>query len=155
MKNKFFTCLISASILILGSCAPKITNPKIENLEAREAVLALNTRLNQLDLALEKEKVKVVDLEQSVKKANDDASKSASKASDLSSKLSNNPGDSKLASRASKAARSSQRDAKKAKKQNSSLSESVKKIKQYQDDIEKTKQDLEKSKAKIEFVPNQ
>jgi predicted nucleic acid-binding Zn-ribbon protein len=155
IKNAFLTVLLAGFILILGSCAPKITNPQIEKLESKEAILALNTRLNQLNLALEKEKVSVVDLELKVKKANKESSKSASKSSDLSSKLSKNPGDAKLASRASKAAKIARRDAKRAEKANDRLSESRKNIEKYLKDIEKTKEKLTELEAKIEFVPNQ
>ncbi|TKC01043.1 hypothetical protein [Pedobacter cryophilus] len=154
MKKVLLLVLISGFTFILGACSPKITSPNLGKLEAREAVLVLNTQLNKLNLALEREKLSLGALENEVKKANDKASQSASDSKSLSNKLSDNPGDLGLSSRAEKAAKRASRDAQKAGKLNDSLGKSNKKIEQYQKDIESTKEKLKELEGKIEFVPN-
>lgn len=154
MKKVLFLILTLGFTFILGACSPKITSPNLDKLEAREAVLALNTHLNELNLALEREKLALGTLENQVKKANDKASQSASESKSLSDKLSANPGDLKLSSRAEKAAKKASRDAQKAGKLNDTLGKSNKKMEQFQKDIESTKEKLKELEGKIEFVPN-
>ena len=154
MKKVILLVLLSGFTFILGACSPKFTNPNIDKLEAREAVLVLNTQLNKLNLALEREKLTLGALENDVKKANDKASQSASESKSLSEKLSDKPGDLKLSSRAEKAAKRASRDAQRAGKLNDTLGKSNKKMEQYQKDIESTKEKLKELEAKIEFVPN-
>jgi chromosome segregation ATPase len=151
----FSVVLLLGYMIIFGACTPKITNPKIESLEAREALLALNTRLNDLNLALEREREKIIDLSQKVNKANQTASNSAAKSQVLSEDLSNHAGDAKLAIKALRASKKAKRDAKIAEKANVKLSDSNHRISLYQKDIEETKQKIADLDSKIQFTPNQ
>ncbi len=151
-RNLFF---ISFLVVVLSSCSKKITNPRIEKLETQEAVLALNTQLNSLNLKLERRLMDVNELVKKVKDANEDASKSATEAKKLSEKLSNDPGNSKTASRADRAARRAAKDAKKAAKLNAELGDMNDEVKNYQDDLRETEKKLEEMKSKIKFIPNQ
>ncbi|MDA9555011.1 hypothetical protein N9R54_02135 [Pelobium sp.] len=154
LKAGLVITALTLSISGLESCAPKLTSPNLTKLQGREAVLALNTELNNLKLALEKENLRLSSLQNDVNKANDDASKSAAEAKELSDKLSSNPGDLKLSSKANKAAKEAARDAKKAAKLNDALGKSNGKIKEYQKDIEEAESKIKDLESKIEFVPN-
>lgn len=141
-------------IVFFNACAPKISNPKIEGLELREAVLALNTKLNDLNLALEREKVKIIDFSQLADKANKTASNSATRSQALSEDLSKHAGDDKLAKKALRASKKAKRDARNAEKVNSRLSDSNNRIETYQKDIEETKRKIADLDPKIQFAPS-
>jgi len=157
MQNLKFYCAIIflGFIFIFGSCARKVSNPKIENLESRETILALNTELNKLNLALEREKVNVISIAQKVDNANKIANNSADKSQKLSSDLMDHPGDAKLANKALRASKRAKKDAKNAEKENSRLSDSNKRIEEYLKNIEQTKKEIADLDAKIQFVPIQ
>ena len=134
-------------ISVLGACAPKITNPKIENLERNEAGLILKTHLNQLYLAVEREKLSVIGLTKDANRANETANIAVEKSRSLSVDLINHAGDAKLAKKALRASKRAKKDSKKASKENSRLSDSNKKIEEYLKDIEKTKSQIEEFDA--------
>ena len=147
---KFYHILIFFGLIsVFGACAPKITNPKIENLERNEAGLLLKTHLNQLYLALEREKVNVINFTQSANRANEDANNAVERSRSLSIDLINRTGDAKLAKKALRASNKAKKESKKAAKENSRLSDSNKKIEEYLSDIEKTKLQIEEFDAKM------
>lgn len=153
-RGTVFLIILSLVCSIFNACSSKVTSPNLTKLEGREAVLALNTQLNNLKLGLEREKLSLSSLTVEVDKINQDASKSSTEAKNISEELSKNPGDLKLSSKANKAAKEAARDAKRATKLNDTLGKSNGKIKQYQKDIESTEAKLKDLESKIEFGPN-
>jgi uncharacterized coiled-coil protein SlyX len=151
---KIYLGIILMLPVLLAGCSKKIINERIDKLEGREAVLEKTTELNQLNLELEKNLVKMARLVDDVESINGEASASARETEDLSQRLSRNPGDAKLASRAEKASRRAARDAKKAYKQNSDLNEVNDEIRDLRRDIDKTEKELSDLQSRIEFVPN-
>jgi len=148
----FFLALFSITLLM--ACSSKSLSPEMKKLNSQEELLSLNTKLNKLKIALEKEGLSNADLKEQVKKINEDASISSKRAKEISEELSNNPGDSKLAKQAEKFAKKSSRDAKKASKLNQELNDNQKEM----EDLEKKIKDLEGSlkdlESKINYVPN-
>ena len=108
-----FTRLSFVLLVLLGACSPKISNQRIDKLEAREELLEKTTRLNKLKLEIERSIVRQTKLMEDVKEINQEASESAREAQKLSTRVSRNPGDSGLANRADKASRRAASDSKK------------------------------------------
>ncbi len=140
--------------ITLTACSNKISSPKIDKLESQQAILVLNTHLNEVSLVLERTLLENKDLTSAIEKANQDASKSSAEANKFSDELSSDPGNLKLAKKASNAANRAARDAKKASKLNAEFSNTAEMIKKYKEDIASTEVKLKELESKIEFVPN-
>lgn len=154
-KSRIFLILFVALVSFsLGACSPQTNTENLTKLEGRETILALNTELNDLKIALEKETLNLSSLQKDVEQANEAATKSSSDAKKKSEELSKNPGDLKLSSKANSAAKEAARDAKQATKLNDILGKSNSKMKEYKKDIESTEAKLKELEAKIEFSPN-
>ena len=153
MKTKILSAI--SILLIFSACSHKITNPKIEKLEGQQKVLALNTQINDLKLALEREKLKLTDLTDAVNKANELASKSANEAKVLAEKVNENPGNAKLAKNANKAAKIAAKNSKRAKKLTDQLSDAQNNIKDYQKGIDDSQKELDDLNSSIKIIPNQ
>lgn len=141
--------------VLMSSCSKKVVSPEVQRLQSEKEILSLNTKLNKLNLALEKELENVKGLVKDVNKANDKASRAAEEAKKKSAEISKNPGDSRLATKAEKAARDAARQAKRATKLNKKLGDANDAVKSYQKDIKTTESKLNDLKTKIDFVPNQ
>ena len=153
-KGVQFIGLFIFIVITLTACSNKISSPKIDKLESQQAILVLNTHLNQVNLVLERTLLENKDLTSAIEKANQDASESSAEANKLSDELSSDPGNQKLAKKASKAANKSARNAKRASKLNSEFSDTAVMIKKYKEDIASTEIKLKELESKIEFVPN-
>ncbi|MBU0695661.1 MAG: hypothetical protein KKE39_03925 [Bacteroidetes bacterium] len=153
-KGVQFIGLIIFIALTMSACSNKINNPKIDRLESQQALLALNTHLNEVNLKLERTTLKNESLINDIDKANQDASASAAYAKKLSDQLSSDPGNQKLAKKASKAANKAARDAKKASKLNVEFGDTAEMLKMYKEEIASTQDKLKALKSKIEFMPN-
>ncbi|WP_017256749.1 hypothetical protein [Pedobacter arcticus] len=156
LKNSLFKALMVVMVsLFITACSKKVVNPEVQRLQSQKELLDLNTKLNKLNLSLEKELGNVNSLVADVDKANDKASKSASEASKRSADVSKHPGDSRIAKKADKASRNAASDAKRALKLNKKLSGANDKVKSYQKDIANTQTKLGELNSKINFAPNE
>jgi len=151
---KMFLPLSLVIAVLLGSCSPKISNERIDNLEGREAVLKRTTELNKLKLEIERNIVKQTKLIEDVEDINRKSSQSAREAQRLSERVSRNPGDTGLANRADRASREAASDAKRARKLNGQLDDINEEIRDLRKDIDKKEKQLSELKARVEFVPN-
>ena len=83
----FFLALFSITLLM--ACSSKSLSPEMKKLNSQEELLSLNTKLNKLKIALEKEGLSNADLKEQVRKINEDASISSKRAKEISEELSN------------------------------------------------------------------
>nr|MBC7613030.1 hypothetical protein [Pseudopedobacter sp.] len=153
-KGVQFKGLFIFVVLAMIACSNKINSQKIDRLESQRALLALNTYLNEVNLKLERTTLENESLISDIDKANQNASASAADAKKLSDQLSSDPGNQKLAKKASKAANKAARDAKKAGKLNVEFGDTTEMLKMYKEEIASTRDKLKDLKSKIEFMPN-
>ena len=152
------TLKITVALLLMvfiTSCSKKVVSPEVAKLQSQQELLDLNSKLNKLNLSLEKKLATVNGLIKDVEKANKRASNSADDAKKRSAELSKNPGDSRVASKAERASKRAAKDVKRAAKLNSKLSDANDEVKDLQKDIKDTQSKLDDLQSKINFVPNQ
>ncbi len=144
MKTQISIILLA---LFFAACSPK-TNPKIDALTAQNLILEKTTKINELNIELEKVKLEIVELTKDAKDANNDAVSSARDANKATEKMNSNPGSSKAANKADNYADDAASDAKKASKINFKLAKLNDEVSDLQKKIEKTQNDLNKLNAK-------
>jgi len=156
LKSTFLKLAVIAVLpVFVSSCSKKVVSPEVQKLQSQQQLLDLNSKLNKLNLSLEKELENVRILVADVDKANKKASESADDAKKKSEKLSKNAGDNKLASQAERASKKAAKEAKRATKINGKLSDANDEVKGLQKDIKETESKLSELKSKIDFVPNE
>lgn len=138
MKRLILSTLICAGLFVTACSTTK--SPELQKLEARQEVLELSTKRNQLRIDLEKETVINKQLSENVKSLNTDANKKTDKFS-----ASNPNSTAKQASETAKLLRN-------VEKANRKLESSDKKIKNIQKDIDKVQEKINKLSKQIEFV---
>ncbi|TAE37165.1 MAG: hypothetical protein EAY66_06165 [Sphingobacteriales bacterium] len=140
--NKLLSIVAYASVFCLA-CSPK-TSPssstKIEALTVEGRILEKNTKINTLNLDVEKLRLEMAALTRDIKNATDDASKSAIKASEATADMKNKIGDLGKAATADITAEAAAKDARKVYKLNNKLS----KMKDDEQDIIKQIANLSK-----------
>jgi uncharacterized coiled-coil DUF342 family protein len=155
LKNNFSKIALAFLFTFsVTACSEKVVSPEVQKLQSQQELLDLNSKLNKLNLSLEKELEIVKNLSVDVEKANEKANDSANDAKKAAAKLAKNPGDTKLASKADKASKKATNHAKKAVKLNKKLSDANDEVKDYQKDIKDTEAKLSELKSKIDYVPN-
>ncbi len=150
MKKNIYAIVIC---LFIAACSPK-TNPQIDSLTAQNLVLEKTTKINDLNLALEKTKLEITQLSKNAQNANSNAVSSANDASKATQQMNSNLGVEKAASKADNYAEDAADDTNKARKLNAKISKLNKEVASLQRKITKTQDDLNKLKPKVQFVPN-
>ncbi|WP_172919715.1 SlyB protein [Capnocytophaga canis] len=139
MKRNLF---LGLALVMLTACG-STKSPELKRLEAKEEILSLNTKLNNLKIELEKERIATAGFRDEVAKINANADEKTSSFSNSDD-----------ASDAAQKARRARTALKKAQKANRNLAKSERKMQKIQRNISKVETKLEKLNKSIEFVPN-
>ena len=112
------------TIVALTACSPKTTttSSKMQALTVEAQILEKNTKINSLNIDIEKQRLEVIELTREIKLAADGATVSAKKASDAATEMKNKVGDLGKAATADIYAETASKDAHKAYKLNTKLS---------------------------------
>jgi cell division protein FtsL len=145
---KILQALLISTIFAIA-CSPKTVEPsgsKIQYLTIERQILEKNSKINSLNFEIEKQRLELIDLTQDIKKATEDAEKSAKKASDATTSMKTKVGDIGKAATADIYAENASKDTHKVYKLNSKLTKLNDDINDKQKQIQKLSLEVEKLK---------
>lgn len=121
--NKLLSIFLVSTAIIIG-CSPKITttSAKMQALTVEGQILEKHTKINNLNVEIEKQRLEVIELSKEIKVATDVASEAAKKASDAATDMKSKVGDIGKAATADIYAETASKETHKVYKLNSKLS---------------------------------
>ncbi len=146
--NKILFFLM-ATTFALTACSPKTTttSSKMQALTVEAQILEKSTKINSLNVEIEKQRLEVIELTREIKLAADGATVSANKASDAATEMKNKVGDIGKAATADIYAETASKDAHKVYKLNSKLSKINDDTSNKQKQVELLNKEIEALKA--------
>ncbi len=146
--NKTLLFLITTAFFFIA-CSPKTTtsSPKMQALTVEGQILEKNTKINNLNLEIEKQRLELIELIKEIKLATDSSSTSSKKASDAASDMKIKVGDLGKAATADIYAEAASKDARKVYKLNSKLFKMTDETSNKQKRVEALSKEVETLKA--------